>query len=57
MEQPNQERIRTLGEKENYKYLGLLEAVTIIQAETKRKTKEERVISRNQTLLQESQKK
>ena len=28
IEVPNQERIRTLGEKENYKYLGILEADT-----------------------------
>ena len=31
-EQPNQEKIRTLGEKEIYKYLGILEAGTIKQA-------------------------
>ena len=29
IELPNQERIRMLGEKENYKYLGLLEMVII----------------------------
>ncbi len=29
IELPNQERIRTLGEKENYKYLGILEADNI----------------------------
>ena len=29
MELPNQEKIRTLGEKETYKYLGILEADTI----------------------------
>ena len=29
MELLNQEGIRTLGEKENYKYLGILEADTI----------------------------
>ena len=28
----NQDKIRTLGEKENYKYLGTLEANTIKQA-------------------------
>ena len=28
MEQPNQETIRTLGEKETYKYLGILVADT-----------------------------
>ena len=29
IEQPNPERIRMLGEKESYKYLGILEADTI----------------------------
>ena len=29
MELPNQEKKRTLGEKEMYKYLGILEADTI----------------------------
>ena len=37
IEVPNQERIRTLGEKENYKFLGILEADTIKQVETKEK--------------------
>ena len=37
MEQPNQEKIRTLGEKETYKYLGILEADTIKQLEMKEK--------------------
>ena len=35
IEQPNQERIRTLGEMETYKYLGILEADTIRHVETK----------------------
>ena len=35
MELPNQEKIRTLGEKETYKYLGILEADTIKQVEMK----------------------
>ena len=39
MEQPNQEKGRTLGEKENYKYLGLLEADPIKQAKIKEKKK------------------
>ena len=39
IEQPNQERIRTLEEKENYKYLGILEANTIKQGEMKEKNK------------------
>ena len=35
MEQPNQDKIRTLGENETYKYLGILEADTIKQVEMK----------------------
>ena len=37
MELPNQDKIRTLGEKETYKYLGILEADTIKQVEMKGK--------------------
>ena len=37
MELPNQDKIRTLGEKETYKYSGILEADTIKQAEMKGK--------------------
>ena len=40
MEQPNLDKIRTLGQKETYKYLGILEADTIKQAEMKGKIKE-----------------
>ena len=44
-----QERIRTLGEKENYKYLWMLESDTIKQAgmkeKHKKKRKDEREIS------------
>ena len=40
-ELPNQEKIRMLGEKENYKYLGILEADTIKQAEMKEKVRKE----------------
>ena len=36
-ELPNQGRIRTPGEKENYKHMGILEADTIKQVETKEK--------------------
>ena len=39
MELANQEKFRTLGEKETYKYLGILEADTIKQAEMKEKIK------------------
>ena len=35
MEQPNQDKIRTLAENETYKYLGILEADTIKQVEMK----------------------
>ena len=38
-ELPNQEQIRTLGEQEPYKYLGILEADTIKQAEMKERMK------------------
>ena len=37
MELPNQDKIRTLGEKEIYKYLSILEADTIKQVEMKDK--------------------
>ena len=33
---PNQEKIRPFGEKETYKYLGILEADTIEQVEMKK---------------------
>ena len=39
MELPNQYKIRTLGEKETYKYLSILEADTIKQVEMKGKIK------------------
>ena len=35
MELPNHEKIRTLGQKETYKYFGILEAETIKQEEMK----------------------
>ena len=37
MELPNQDKIRTLGEKETYKYLDIWEADTIKQVEMKEK--------------------
>ena len=37
MELPNQDKIRTHGEKETYKHLGLLEADTMKQVEMKEK--------------------
>ena len=39
IEEPNQERIRTLKEKKNYKYLGILKANTIKEAGMKEKKK------------------
>ena len=39
VEQPNQVVIRTLGKKETYKYLGILEADSIKQQEMKEKLK------------------
>ena len=41
MELPNQEKIRTLGENETYKYLGILEADTVKQVEMKDKIQKE----------------
>ena len=37
IELPNQDKIRTLGEKETYKYLGIMEADTIKQVQMKDK--------------------
>ena len=42
IEQPIQERIRTFREKENYKYLGILEADIIKQVVMKEKKKKRR---------------
>ena len=41
MELPNHEKIRTLGDNENYKYLGNLEADTIKQVQMKDKIRKE----------------
>ena len=41
MELPNHDRIRTLGENETYKYLGILEADTIKQVKMKDKIRKE----------------
>ena len=51
MELPNQDKIRTLGEKETYKYLGILEADTIKQKEMKEKIKKE-YLRRTRKLLE-----
>ena len=53
IEQPNQDKIRTLAENETYKYLGILEADTIKQVQMKdkiprtRKLLETKLSSRN----------
>ena len=41
MELPNQDKIRTLGENETYKYSGILEADTIKQEQMKDKIQKE----------------
>ena len=51
-ELPNQEKIRTLGEKETFKYLGIFEAVTIKQAEMKEKIKKRILKERGNYWLQ-----
>ena len=58
IELPNQERIRILGEKENYNYLGILEEDTIKQLEIKEKIRRVHQTNENtfwnQTLQQKS---
>ena len=46
IEQSNQEKKRILGEKENYKFLGILETDTIKQAEMKEKLTKENLDER-----------
>ena len=50
IEQPNQDKIRTLAENETYKYLGILEADTNKQEEMKNKIQKE-YIRRTRKLL------
>ena len=50
MELPNHDKIRTFGEKETYKYLGILEADTIKQVEMKDKIQKE-YLKRTRKLL------
>ena len=62
MELPNQEKIRTLGGKETYKYLGILEADTIKQVKMKEKLNKEylkktRKLLETKTILLEPYKK
>ena len=51
MELLNQEKIRTLGEKETFRYLGILEDDTIKHVDMKEKRKKEYLMrtKRNQT--------
>ena len=51
MELPNHDKIRTLGEHETYKYLGILEADTIKQVEMKDKIRKE-YLRRTRKLLE-----
>ena len=51
MKIPNQEKIRTLREKETYKYLGIFGADTIKQVEMKEKIKKE-YLGRTRKLLE-----
>ena len=51
MELPNQDKIRTLGENETYKYLGILVSDTIKQVDTKDKIQKE-YIRRTRKLLE-----
>ena len=51
MELPNHDKIRTLGENETYKYLGILEADTIKQVQMKEKIRKE-YLRRTRKLLE-----
>ena len=51
MELPNQDKIRTLGDKEIYKYLGILGADTIEEVEMKEKVTKE-YLRRTRNLLE-----
>ena len=51
MELPNKDKIKTLAENETYKYLGVLEADTIKQAEMKEKIQKE-YLRRTRKLLE-----
>ena len=58
IERPNQKRTKIIVEKKNFKYLWILEVVTIKQVERKEKIRNEYLkwikTSRNQALLQKS---
>ena len=53
MELPCQDKIRTLGEKETYKYLGILEADIIKEVKMKEKIKKE-YLRRTRKLLEQN---
>ena len=52
IELPNQDKIRTLGEKETYEYLGILEADTIKQVKMKEKKNKKEYLGRTRKLLE-----
>ena len=54
IELPNQDKIRTLGEKDTYKYMGILEADTIKQVKMKNKILKE-YLRRTRKLLETKQ--
>ena len=51
IELPNQDKVRTLAEKETYKYLGILKTDTIKQVEMKNKIQKE-YLRRTRKLLE-----
>ena len=53
MELPNQDKIRTLGERETYRYLGTLEVDIIKQVKMKEKIKKE-YLGRTRKLLEKN---
>ena len=54
IELPNQEKIRAFGEKETYKYLGILEVDTIKQVKMKEKKIKIEYLRRTRKLLRYS---
>ena len=52
MKLPNQEKTRTLGEKETYVYMGILEPVTIEEEIKEKKKKKKEYIRRTRKLLE-----
>ena len=54
IELPNQEKIRTIGGKENYKYLGILEADTVKQDRNKRKMNKNSILEEKENFWKPS---